>query len=126
MAVEYESVSDYVADLERFDRKLRQRDARFTESQREGLATLNTYVLSYLKTTNKALRQNNTNIFAESAPAAKRIRSAIKQFRHQHLDDLSDGNIPPSVNVAVLASLNAYVRVLDHSENIAESISGEK
>jgi phosphate:Na+ symporter len=57
---------------------------------------------------------------------AKRIRSHIKQLRRHHLDDLSSGDIPPSVNVAMLASLNAYVRVLDHSENIAESISGEK
>ena len=126
MADEYESVSDYVADLETFDRKLRRDGLRFTESQRDGLDKLNTQLLSYLETANTALRQNNHNVFAESAPAAKRIRSQIKQFRRQHLDDLSDGNIAPSVNVAVLASLNAYVRVLDHAENIAEAISGEK
>jgi phosphate:Na+ symporter len=126
MADDYESVSDYVADLERFDRKLRRAGLRFTESQRQGLDELNSELLNYLESVNTALRQNNVNILEESAPAAKRIRSTIKRFRRQHLEDLSDGNIPPSVNVAVLASLNAYVRVLDHGENIAESISGEK
>lgn len=126
MADDYESVSDYVADLERFDRKLRRAGLRFTESQRQGLDELNSELLTYLESVNTALRQNNVNILEESAPAAKRIRSTIKRFRRQHLEDLSDGNIPPSVNVAVLASLNAYVRVLDHGENIAESISGEK
>ncbi len=42
------------------------------------------------------------------------------------LDDLSSGEIPPLVSVAYLATLNAYARVRDHSQNIAEVISGEK
>jgi len=126
MADEYESVSDYIADLDRFDRKLRQNGLRFTIAQRQGLDELNNDVLAYLHRANIALRQENHNIFVEVAPVAKRIRSHIKQLRRHHLDDLSSGEIPPSVNIAMLASLNAYVRVLDHSENIAESISGEK
>jgi len=34
--------------------------------------------------------------------------------------------VPPPVNVAMLAALNAYVRVLDHATNIAEIVAGEK
>jgi phosphate:Na+ symporter len=126
MADEYESVSDYVADLERFDRKLRQSGHRFSQTQRQGLDELNSNVLTYLEKTNEALRQDNQNCFVESAQLAKRVRSRIKQFRRQHLEELSSGEVAPSVNVAVLAALNAYVRVLDHSENIAEAISGVK
>jgi len=126
MADEYESVSDYVADLEHFDRKLRQSGFRFTSAQRQRLDQLNEDVLAYLAKINVALRQENRNIHAEAGPDAKRIRTKIKQFRRQHLEDLSGCDMPPTVNVAVLAALNAYVRVLDHSENIAESISGEK
>ena len=126
MADEYESVSDYVVDLDHFDRKLRQSGERFSPAQRKGLDQLNGDVLSYLEQINVALRQENRNIHAESAPDAKVIRRKIKQFRRQHLNDLSNSEIPPKVNVAVLAALNAYIRVVDHSENIAESISGEK
>jgi phosphate:Na+ symporter len=46
----------------------------------------------------------------------------IKQLRKQHLDELSDGVMAPQVSVAYLATLNAYARVRDHLESIAESI----
>lgn len=126
MADEYESVSDYVADLDEFDRKLRRDNHRFTPEQRTGLNNLNRELLDHLTSIDLALRQGNENILVETAPAAKRIRTHIKQLRRQHLDDLSGGGVPPLVNVAYLASLNAYVRVLDHSQNIAEAVSGEK
>ena len=54
------------------------------------------------------------------------IRNQIKQIRRKHLDDLSQDSLPPRVSVAFLAALNAYARVRDHTDNIAESVSGEK
>ena len=75
---------------------------------------------------NTALKQDNRNILVKSEPMSKRIRAEIKRLRRKHLDDLSDGTIAPLVSVAFLATLNAYARVRDHSQNIAESISGEK
>lgn len=126
MADEYESVSDYVADLDRFDRKLRRDSHRFTEQQREGLSSLNEQVLAYIEAINKALMDDNRNVLVETAPSSKRIKGQVKQLRRQHLDDLSDGSLPPQVSVAYLASLNAYSRMIDHTQNIAEAISGEK
>ena len=126
MADEYESVSDYVADLDTFDRKLRRDGHRFSPAQRAGLSDLNRELLDLLTSINKALKLGNQNILVETGPAAKRIGTQIKQLRGKHLDDLSNGGVPPLVNVAYLASLNAYSRVLDHSRNIAEAVSGEK
>lgn len=126
MADEFESISDYVVDLDEFDRKLRRDGHRFTPDQRSGLNSLNSELAAHLASVNVALKQGNRNIQTETSPTSKRIRSHIKQLRRQHLDDLSTGTVPPLVNVALLASLNAYVRVLDHTQNIAESISGEK
>lgn len=126
MADEFESISDYIVDLDEFDRKLRRDGHRFTPEQRSGLNSLNAELLAHLATVNVALKQGNQNVHTETNPTAKRIRSHIKQLRRQHLDDLSTGTIPPLVNVALLASLNAYVRVLDHTQNIVESIPGEK
>lgn len=125
IADEYESVSDYVADLDRFDRKLQQSGFRFSSAQRQSLDQLNDDVLAYLEQINAAFRQENRNIYAEAATDANVIREKIKQFRRQHLDNLSESNMAPKVNVAVLAALNAYGRVLGHSENIAEVISGD-
>lgn len=126
MADEFESVSDYIANLDQFDRKLRRDGHRFSPEHREGLNSLNQHSLEYLASINRALKLGNRNVLVESAPAAKRIRSQIKQLRRKHLDDLSTGTVPPLENVAFLASLNAYARVVDHTENIAEAISGEK
>jgi phosphate:Na+ symporter len=126
MADEFESVSDYVADLDKFDRKLRRDGHRFTPDQRAGLNELNGQLLAHLVSINEALKQGNRNILVETMPTAQRIRKRIKQLRRKHLDDLSNGDVPPLVNVAILASLTAYGRVLDHTQDIAEAISGEK
>ncbi|CAL1125519.1 unnamed protein product [Cladocopium goreaui] len=124
MADEYESVSDYVVNLDRFDRKLRRDGYRFTEQQRADLVALNHHMKAYLADVNEALAKKNENIVAKTAPTAKRLREEIKNLRRKHMDDLSDGNIPPMVTVAYMAALNAFSRVRDHTHNIAEAISG--
>lgn len=126
MADEYESVSDYIVNLEKFDRKLRRDGHRFTESERQGLEALNRNVGEYLAAVNEALIQQNENVLTKTSPFAKRVRAEVKKQRRRHLDELSGGTIPPLVSVAYLASLNAYERVRDHTENIAEAISGER
>lgn len=126
MADEYESVSDYIANLDEFDRKLRRDGHRFSADHRAALHDLNGHLAEYLGVINLALSQNNRNVLVETSPAAKRIKNEIKQLRRTHLEELSGGSIAPLVSVAYLAGLNAYSRVLDHSQNIAESISGEK
>jgi phosphate:Na+ symporter len=126
MADEYESVSDYIADLDTFDRKLRRDGHRFTATQRSNLGELNQHVSEYLAEINEALDQDNRNVLTSTSASAKRIRSEIKQLRRKHLDDLSEGTIAPLVSVAYLGALNAYSRVRDHTYNIAEAISGEK
>lgn len=126
MADEFESISDYLVDLDKFDRKLRRDGYRFTPAHREGLGAIHQELHEHLAAVNAALRVANSNILVESTPVAKRIRTHIKQFRREHLEDVTIGGVPPLVNVALLASLNAYSRVLDHAQSIAEAISGEK
>lgn len=127
MADEYESVSDYIVDLDEFDRKLRRDGHRFSTDQRIGLASLNENLTEFLTPINVALAQDNRNILAASETGLARIRQQIKQLRRKHLDDLSTTTTAhPLVSVAYLASLNAYRRVLDHSHNIAEAVSGER
>ncbi|PHS09141.1 MAG: sodium:phosphate symporter [Blastopirellula sp.] len=126
MADEYESVSDYIANLEKFDRKLKRDGHAFTTDQCTGLNSLNKQVKDYLIDINEALVQGNANVLIKTDAASKRIKENVKQLRRQHLEDLSGGTMAPVVSVAYLAALNAYSRVRDHSRNISESISGEK
>ena len=126
MADEYESVSDYIANLDTFDHKLRRDGHRFNIQQRDALRELHTHLAEYLGEINQALLQNNRNVLTNTEAMSKRVRKEIKRLRRKHLDDLSDGTIAPPIGVAYLATLNAYGRVRDHSQNIAEAISGEK
>ncbi|MBM81893.1 MAG: sodium:phosphate symporter [Planctomycetaceae bacterium] len=126
LADEYESVSDYIANLDKFDRKLRRDGHRFSAEQREHLAKLNEHMLDYVKQINTGLSQQNHNVLASTETTSRRIKDEIKQLRRKHLEELSGGTIAPAVSVAYLAALNAYSRVRDHSYNIAEAISGEK
>ena len=132
MADEYESVSDYILDLDKFDRKLRQSGERFSEDQRADLVKLNTHVADYLTGVNQALVAGNKAVLTKTDPMAKRIRDEIKQLRAKHLDGLSAASIDeklsvaPVVTVAWLASLNAYSKIREHMREIAEVISEDK
>ena len=126
LADEYESVSDYLLSLDKFDRKLRRDGFRFTDRQRHDLGELNRHTADYLHAVNLALAKNNRNVLRETDALTKRIKVEIKNLRKTHLEDLSSGEIPPQVSVAFLAALNAYARVRDHIETIAETIAAER
>lgn len=122
---EYESVSDYLLSLDKFDRKLRRDGFRFTDPQRDALRHLNDKLMQYLHAINSGVVQNRQQLLRETDATSMRIKSEIKQLRKRHLQDLSQGNIPPQVSVAFLATLNAYARIRDHLETIAETVSRE-
>jgi phosphate:Na+ symporter len=132
MADEYESVSDYILDLDKFDRKLRQEGERFSEEQRADLVELNSQVAGYIIEVNQALADGNSAVLTKTDPTTKRIRDEIKQLRAKHLDGLSAANaddkvsVAPVVTVAWLASLNAYSKIREHMREIAEAISEDK
>lgn len=126
IADELESISDYVADLDKFDRKLRRDGHRFNAQQRARLSELHAHISEYFEAVKQGLLKNNVNVLIQTDPISKRVRSEIKMLRKKHLEELSTGAIPPVVSVAWLATLNAYARVRDHSQNVAEAVAGEK
>lgn len=126
MADEYESISDYIVNIHKFDVRLRRDDQRFTTTQRTGIKTLNKISTEYLDLVNQALAANDPGIVTKTENVSKRMRKQIKQLRREHLSDLSEGTIAPQISVAYLAVLNAFSRVRDHIENVAGAVSGEK
>jgi phosphate:Na+ symporter len=126
MADEYESVSDYIENIWKFDRKLRRNGLHFTDKQRGGLRELHTVVTQYVRSTNAANREQDRAAFLRLDGLSKQIRRTIKDLRRDHLEDLSSVTIAPQVSVAFMATLNGYARVRDHAQNIGQVISGEK
>ncbi|MGB1707325.1 MAG: Na/Pi cotransporter family protein, partial [Rubripirellula sp.] len=125
-ADEYESISDYIVNIHKFDARLRRDGNRFTQTQRAGIKTLNKISSEYLDEVNQALTANDPGVVIKTESVSKRLRKQIKQLRREHLSDLSEGTISPQVSVAYLAVLNAFGRVRDHIENVAGAVSGEK
>ncbi|MCO8121694.1 Na/Pi cotransporter family protein [Stieleria sp. TO1_6] len=123
IADEYESISDYILNMDKFDRRLRRNGHRFTPGQRRDLVELHQHACDYLDAVNEGLAQSNKNVLTSTETMLRRLKSEIKQLRKKHLEDLSSGEIPPLVSVAYLAVLNAYSRVRDHAENIAEAVA---
>ena len=126
MADEYESISDYIVNIHKFDVRLRRDGERFTTTERTGIKTLNKMSSEYLDLVNQALAANDPGVITKTESVSKRFRKQIKQLRREHLSDLSEGSISPQVSVAYLAVLNAFSRVRDHIENVAGAVSGEK
>lgn len=120
---EYESISDYLLSLDKFDRKLRRDGFRFTAQHREDMNRLSQKLMEYLQAVNAGVLRNNHLTARKTDGTSKRLKSEIKRTRKRHLEDLSQGEIPPQVNVAFLAALNAYARIRDHLETIAETVS---
>lgn len=126
IADEYESISDYIANLDKFDRKLRRDGFRFSESQRADLGDLNRHITEYVAAVHEGLVNDNRNVLTATTAASQRIRTEVKNLRRKHLEELSTGPMVPVISVAFLAALNAYIRVRDHAQNIAETIAHEK
>lgn len=125
-ADEYESISDYIANLDRFDRKLRRDGFRFSEAQRKDLGELNRHVAEYVAEVHQGLVNDDRNVSTATGASAKRIRDEVKMLRRKHLEELSVDPMEPVISVAFLAALNAYLRVRDHAQNIAETVAQEK
>lgn len=126
IADEYESVSDYITTIMKFQRRLHKDGLAFTASQTEQLLKLHDMVADYVQVVDDALQQGNKEIAARLDTKGKHIRNEIKAMRGKHLEELSADGMAPSVGVAFMAALNSYVRVRDHSRNIAEAVAGEK
>ena len=126
IADEYESVSDYITNIMKFQRRLHKDGLRFTANQIEQLKNLHDMVTDYVDVVNDAFQQRNPDVPARLDTKGKHIRTEIKNMRGKHLEELSADQMDPSVGVAFMAALNSYVRVRDHSRNIAEAVAGEK
>ena len=126
MADEYESISDYIDNIWKFDRKLRKAELRFTDRQQAALKTLHDQVTEYVQAVNLANANSNPDALPKLETQAKTIRRTIKESRRNHLEVLSSETMPPQVGVAFMSTLNAYARVRDHAQNIGEVIAGEK
>lgn len=125
IAHEYEAISDYLLNILKFDQRLRKEGHRFTPRQLEDLVKMHDAIGVYVQEVHAAQEHQDTGILTKLDTKRKHLRQKIKKCRQEHLDELSRESIPPQVSIAFMTTLNAYSRVRDHAQNVAEAIAGE-
>lgn len=123
MADEYESVSDYIANLLKMFRKMQHENTAFSDEGKSALLNFHDRNHEYLTMVNDAYQQGNSDIITKVHSEASTLSRLAKDLRNDHLERLSTHNLSPLSSVIYTNMLNAYVRVKDHVQNFAEAMS---
>jgi phosphate:Na+ symporter len=126
IADELESISDYITDILKFQLKLQNQGQRFDQKSQEQLSSLHQRVMQYVQLISDSYQQRQTDILTKAISQRSEVTHLIKNLRDEHLERLSAERIDPYINVAFMATLNAYSRVTDHALNVAEAFAGVK
>ncbi|MCF7816690.1 MAG: Na/Pi cotransporter family protein [Kiritimatiellales bacterium] len=127
IADEYESLSDYVANVLKGIKKLEEMNLPLDGPAREKLLTLHDRVSAYISKVNLYVKEEQKKDILEWAGAeGTAISLLMKEFRRQHLERLQNEEVSPFFSLAFTDILNYYRRMKDHALNIAEVVAGEK
>ena len=125
MADEYESISDCLASIQKFQLRLGKQGFHFDEVQRAELGSLHDSIAQYLDLVFNTYEERKTELAPNTASLATEIAQRVKELRNKHISDLSQSRVEPFVNLAFTSSLAAYRAVRDHGVNIMEAMSEE-
>tara|TARA_B100001971_G_scaffold213917_1_gene248855 strand:+ start:853 stop:2583 length:1731 start_codon:yes stop_codon:yes gene_type:complete len=127
LADEFESVSDYVANVLKL--YLRMEDAGVTLSpvQQKELLDLHDVISTYYDTVHKGFAQDTFELYLSDIHRDSReVTAKIRALRDRHWHRLSDETVEPLVSTSYMDIANAYRRMKDHLLNIGEAIVGGK
>lgn len=126
MADEYESISDYITTILKFQLKLDNQGHHFTSGMRLQLAELHELVRDYLQMVTAGYEKREPEVITKAKTGGTEINHLVRKLRDEHLRRLTDKKVQPNVNVAFTSTLNSYRRVSDHALNVAEALAGLK
>lgn len=126
MADEYESLSDYIANVLKGFIKLRNNQLPLSEEAKQELTSLHALTSDYIRRINKAEQIDDAGILSKAETDGNLITRQMKDFRNQHLLRLSEERVPALKSLVYTDMLTNYRRMKDHALNIAEVIAGEK
>jgi len=123
MADEYESVSDYIANILKMYTKMKHDGTDFAPEGQQAMAKLHEAVDEYVKMVNVAFEQRNPDIITKAHAQGSAINRLVKEFHQGHLARLSTHAVSPLASVTHTNMLNAYRRIKDHMQNVAEAMA---
>ncbi len=126
MADEYESISDYVANIIKLNLKLKDIDEKLSGEGRKEILDLHGVVTEYIEVINRSVVVGSTDMLADLDAQGNAITSTMKKYRSNHLGRVESGVASPLKSLIFTDILNAYRRIKDHAFNVAEVVAGEK
>lgn len=126
IADEYESLSDYVANVLKGIKKLKENQMKVEGPAQDKLLALHDRVSSYIGRVNESMRDENPDHLIWAVTEGASIGQLMKDSRREHLERLQKEEVSPLFSLAYTDMLNFYRRMKDHALNIAEVVAGEK
>jgi len=126
MADEYESISDYLANILKLRIKLDKEGLSFTDQENNELMELHDNVADYVKMITDSINAGMPEIISKANTNGDMITHEIKELRSRHLERVGQKTTTPLHSLIYTDILNCYRRVKDHALNIAEALAGEK
>jgi phosphate:Na+ symporter len=129
MADEFESISDYIANLIKLRLKMRDNALHFTGEAKREISEIHDRISEFLDliTPDETETLDNPPEFlSEAHTRSNTITSLVKESRTKHLARVEAGKASPLKSLIYTDMLTSYRRIKDHILNIAEVIAGEK
>jgi phosphate:Na+ symporter len=130
MADEYESISDYLANVLKLHIKMQKEEMSFSAEDSETLLDLHNRVDEYVLMITAGVEGERPEIISKAHTEGEAITFAIKELRTRHLAKVGEKAgaevMSPLHSLIYTDILNAYRRMKDHALNIAEALAGEK
>jgi phosphate:Na+ symporter len=126
MADEYESISDYIANILKLNLKIRKINQQMSEYSKNDILELHDRVSSYIRFINESVKEENKEILSKANTKGDAITHFIKECRTKHLQRVGTEHTSALKSLIFTDMLNSYRRIKDHALNIAETLTGEK
>jgi phosphate:Na+ symporter len=126
IADEYESLSDYVANVLKGIKKLKDNQMKLEGPAQDKLLALHKRVAAYIAKVNQSMKNEDQSHLTWAITEGAAIGQLMKDSRREHLERLQKEEVSPYFSLAYTDMLNFYRRMKDHALNIAEVVSGEK
>lgn len=126
LADEYESLSDYTANMLKGLKKMEKSSMKLEGIAKENLLILHDRVTAYIIKVDQFMKDENPDVLTWATTEGAAIAKLMKGIRKKHLERLQNEEVSPYFSLAYTDMLNFYRRMKDHALNIAEVVSGDK
>ena len=125
LADEYESISDYVMQLQKFLLRLEDNGLSLSPEQKEEIKDLHKLVVKQYEKVHEK-ETDLAQLFTESISQSESLVIHIKKLRAKHMDRISNEKMPPLLSTTYSDVINAYRKINNILVHVIESKANKR